>query len=138
MPEQAIRTTMEQSIRHRVTTAEVNAGHTIVAAVPGQKFRVTGIRMIALEGDAETATSVDILATQSSASVRLFVVGVAGLTDSAVVTEDNANVAILADGASFAENDANTAITIGTQSGGSDLATCTGIDVILSYVAVEA
>jgi len=138
MPEQVDRSTIEQSVRHRVTTAEVNAGHTIVAAVPGQKFRITALRLIAYGGNAETATSVDILSTQSAASVRPFVVAVAGLTQSAVVTEDNTNVVVLADGASFAVNDANTAITIDTQSGGSDLATATGIDVILSYVAEEA
>lgn len=135
---QADRLTMTQAVRQRFTIAEVNAGATIVAAVAAMAFRIVDFTMIAVGGNAETATSVDILGTRSAASVRPFVVAVGTLTQSTVVKPTSANVTVLADGASYTALDANTAITIGTQSGGSALATCTHIDVILTYTAEAA
>ena len=122
---------MVQSQRHRVTTAEINAGHTILPAVAGLKYRIIDWTMIAYGGSAATATAVTLLATQTSA-VALATVAVAALTQSNVVKPDTAtHVAVLTDGASFKANDANTAITVGKTGG--TLATCTGVDVILTY-----
>ena len=121
--------------RTRVTTAQVNAGYTLLAAMSGYKYRVVDFTLIAIGGNAATATSVDLLATQSASGVTLAAVAVAALTRSTAVKPNTANVTLIADGASFVANDANTAITIGKT--GSNLATATNVDVILSYV-IEA
>jgi hypothetical protein len=123
-----------QCKRFRVTAAEVNAGHTLLAALPGLKYRLVDCTLIAIGGNAATATSVDILATQSS-SVKLIAAAVAALTRSTVVKPNTASVTVLADGASHVANDANTAVTIGKT--GSNLATATHIDVVLSYTIEE-
>ena len=121
--------------RTRVTTAQVNAGYTLLAAMSGYKYRVVDFTLIAIGGNAATATSVDLLATQSASGVTLAAAAVAALTRSTAVNPNTANVTLIADGASFVANDANTAITIGKT--GSNLATATNVDVILSYV-IEA
>ena len=131
---QAVRTTMTMAHRVRSTIAEVNAGKTLVAAVPGMKHRIVDFTLIAIGGAAAAATSVDINGTRSSAAVKPAVVAVAALTQSAAVKPDTANVTLLADGASFTALDENTAITIGIA--GSDLTTATHIDAII-VVATE-
>lgn len=125
--------------RVRATAAEVNAGtKEVLAAVPGYKIQITDVTLIAIGGNAGTATSVDIVTTQSGSAVRPIVAAVAALTRSAVVKPNSANVTVLADGASFAPNDANTAVLVSKQSGGGALDTATHIDVIISYVLVRA
>jgi len=118
--------------RRRCTVAEVNAGFTLLPAKPGIQYRMVDAIMISIGGAAATATSVDILATQSAASVQLVAAAVAGLTQNTVGRAGATNFAVLAGGASFVENDANTAITINKT--GSNVATATHIDVLLSYV----
>ena len=124
-----------QNIRTRFTVAQVNSGATLLAAIPGFKYRLVDATLIAVGGAAQTATAVVINATQSTSSVALITAAVAALTQSAVVKPNSSNVTVLADGASFVANDANTAITVGKTGG--TLATATHVDVILSYV-VEA
>jgi hypothetical protein len=121
-------------LRTRVTTANVNAGYTLLEAIPGYKYRLVDCTLIAYGGAAATADSVDILATLSS-SRKLVSAAVAALGQSVVARVGDSNVDALADGASFTANDANTAITIGKT--GSSLATATGIDVLLQYT-IEA
>ena len=123
--------------RVRATTAEVNAGLLILPQLAGYKYRIVDLSMIAIGGAAQTATSVDIVTTQSGSAARPFVVAVAALTQSAVVKPNSANVTVLADGASFIANDANTGVYVSKQAAGSNLATATHVDVILTYV-VEA
>jgi len=125
-----------QCQRFRNTIAEINAGKTLLAAVADKKYRIIDWTFIAYGGAAAAATAVTLLATQSSA-VALATIAVGGLSQSAVVKPDHTNCAVLADGASFIANDEETAITIG-KTGGSDLATCTGIDVILTYTLEDA
>lgn len=125
-----------QAARVRTATADVNAGATLLPAVPGFKYRIQDITMISIGGAAATATTVDVLATQSASGVKLLAVAVAALTQSAVVRAGAANATVLADGASFVVNDTNTAITIGKT--GSSLATATHIDVLINYVLVAA
>jgi hypothetical protein len=122
-----------QHLRTRVTTAQVNAGHTLLPAVAGRSYRLVDLALIAIGGNAATATGVLVRGTQSAAVVKLMDAKVAGLTQSTLLRIGTAtNGVILADGASFVANDANTAITIIKD--GSDLATATNIDVLLSYV----
>ena len=123
--------TLARTLRVRVTTAQVNAGLTLLPALAGRKYRVHDVALIAIGGAATAATTVDILATQSAASVKLLAAAVAGLTQSAVLRAGATNAAVLADGASFVPNDVNTAITIAKT--GSALATATNIDVLLTY-----
>jgi hypothetical protein len=122
-------------IRKRFTAAEVNAGAEILPAIEGYKYRMQDCAMIAIGGNAATATTVDVLGTLSSSSRKLVANAVAGLTRSTVLRAGATNSTVLADGASFTANDANTAITIGKTD--SNLATATHIDVLLSY-AIEA
>lgn len=119
--------------RFRVTTAQVNAGLTLLAARAGIKYQMVDCALISIGGAASGATTIDILGTQSS-SVKLLAAAVAGLTQSTVLRAGATNATVLADGASFVANDANTAITIGKT--GSNLATSTHIDVLLQYRVV--
>lgn len=122
--------------RGRFSLAQVNAGATILAAVPGFKYRLQDAAMIAIGGAATASTTIDILATQSAASVKLVANAVAALTQNTLLRAGATNSTILAAGASFVENDVNTAITIGKT--GSDMATATHIDVLLTYELVAA
>lgn len=121
-----------RSLRRRCTTAEINAGVTLLPAKAGTKYRMVDAAMIAIGGGAATATSVDILATQSASSVKLLASAVAGLTQNTLLRAGASNAAILTGGLSFVANDVNTAITASKT--GSDLATATSIDVLLWYV----
>jgi len=125
------------NLRVRATTAEVNAGLLLLPQLAGYKYRITDLTMIAIGGNAATATSVDIVTTQGGSAARPFVAAVAALTRSAVVKPDTANMTVLADGASFIANDANTGVYVSKQAAGSNLATATHIDVNLTYV-IEA
>lgn len=133
----AIATGVALNKRFRATTAEVNAGLLLLPALAGYKYRIVDVTMIAIGGNAATATSVDIVATQGASAVRPFVVAVAALTQSAVVKPNSANVTVLADGASFIACDANSGIYVSKQAAGSNLATATHVDVVLTYV-IEA
>jgi hypothetical protein len=129
--------TSAQVARVRTTTANVNAGATLLPAVPGFKYRLQDLALIAIGGNAATATGVLVRGTQSSSVVSLLDAKVAGLTRSNYLRAGTAtNGVILADGASFVANDVNTAITIIKD--GSDLATATHIDALLTYVLEAA
>ncbi len=125
-----------QAKRFRLTTAVVNAGSTLLAALPGVRWRLLDWTMIAIGGNAATATSINIIGTRAGSAVQLAVVAIAALTRSAVVRADMSNAVVLADGASFTQLDANKAVTAITV--GSNLATATGIDIFLTYVADPA
>jgi hypothetical protein len=121
--------------RQRFTTAQVNAGATVLAAPgAGLAYRLVDLVMIAVGGNAATATSVDIAGTRSASAVLLAVNAIAGLTRSAMLRLGATNSVVLADGASHTALDANTAITIAAVG---TLATATHIDVVMTY-AVDA
>lgn len=121
-----------QNIRTRFTAAQINAGATFLAAVPGYAYRFVDLTVVAIGGAASGATDVRVLGTRAAGAVALLVAAVAALTQSAVVRAGAANATVLADGASFTPLDANTAVTVG-KTGGS-LATATHVDVIAEYV----
>lgn len=122
-------------IRSRFTIAQVNAGATILAAMPSWKYRMHDVALIAIGGAVAAATTVDIIGTQSTA-VKLLAAAVAALTEGALLRAGASNATILAAGASFVANDANTAITIGKT--GSSATTATHVDVLLTYEMVAA
>jgi hypothetical protein len=125
-----------KQLRTRFSAAQINAGATVLAAIPGYKYRLIDAAMIAIGGNAATVTSVDLTATLSTSRV-LFSALVAGLTRSTLLRAGAAtNGVILADGASFTANDANTAVTI--IKNGADLATATHIDLLLTYTVDPA
>lgn len=124
-----------QSIRRRCTIAEVNAGVTLLAALPGFKYRMVGCKAIAVGGAAAAVTTVDVLATQAASGVKLAAFAQASLTQSTVLTAGGTGAAVLADGASHATNDVNTAITVGKT--GASVTTATHIDIIFDYVVEE-
>jgi hypothetical protein len=126
--------------RTRVTVAQINAGFTLLPAIPGVKWRIVDIMLIAIGGAASGATDVRVLGTRAAAGVALGIAAVAGLTQSTVLrlgtpfaTAGTASIVAIADGASHTSLDANTAVTVG-KTGGS-LATSTNVDVFLTYVA---
>lgn len=121
-----------RNLRRRCTVAEVNAGVTLLAKLPGQKYRMTRCTAIAVGGAAGSVTTVDILGTQATSSVKLVAFAQASLTQSAVLKDGGTGATVLADGASHAACDTNTAITIGKT--GSAVDTATHIDVNLDYV----
>jgi hypothetical protein len=125
-----------KTFRTRVTTAQVNAGFTLLPALPGVRWRLLNGFMIAIGGAASGATTVDLLGVQSAASAKLVAAAVAGLTQSAVLRFGAANSTVLADGASFVQCDANQPISA-NKTGGS-LATSTAIDYVIEYVADPA
>jgi hypothetical protein len=122
-------------IRKRFTIAQVNAGATILAALPGYAYRVHDVALIAIGGAVGAATTIDVLGTQSTSSVKLLAAAIANLTQSALLRAGATGATILADGASFVANDANAAITINKT--GASATTATHVDVILTY-SVEA
>lgn len=124
-----------RSMRRRCTIAEINAGVTLLPALPGFKYRMVGCKAIAVGADAAAVTTVDVLATQGASGVKLAAFAVAGLTRSAVLSAGGTNAAVLADGASYVQNDVNTAVTVGKT--GSAITTSTAVDIIFDYVVEE-
>lgn len=124
------------SLRARVAIADINAGLTLLPAVPGFKYRLVGCKAIAVGGAAGAVTTVDVLGTQSAASVKLVAFAQANLTQSTVLSAGGTGGTVLADGASYVANDANTAITIGKT--GSAITTATSVDVVVDYVLESA
>jgi hypothetical protein len=126
---------MMQTVRTRVTLAQLNAGFTLLPAVPGFKYRLNDAKFIAVGGAATTGTSVALKGTRAAAPVSLVVVAIAALTQSARVKAGDANAVILADGASFTPLDANTAVTVITV--GSPMTVLTNLDVEVSFTLEE-
>ena len=131
---------LTRSIHVTPLVASVEAGLTLLEAIPGYKYRVVDCTMIATGANAGTATSVNLVGTQATAAVQLVVNSVTALTDSARVSMGEPPAAgtsvILADGASFNVCDANTAITCIAV--GAALDTATAIDITLTYVIERA
>lgn len=124
-----------QNIRTRFTIAQINAGATILAAIPGHKYRLVSCTATAYGGAVGATTTVDVSGTVSTAR-KLVAFAQASLTQSTVLKDGGTGATVLADGASYTANDANTAITIGKT--GSDLTVATGVDINLCYVIEKA
>lgn len=129
-PDTAIATGVYQT-SHRLTVAEVNTGHTILAAVAGYKYRILDAAAIAIGGAVGKTTTIDLLGTQSAAGVKLVAWAQANLTQSTLLRAGGTGAAILADGASFVACDENTAITVGKTGDNAD--TATHVDVLVTY-----
>lgn len=125
-----------QNIRTRFTVAQINAGASLLPAVPGYAYRIVDFTVIAIGGNAATATSVTLLGTRAAGAVTLADLAVAALTRSAAVKPNSSNVTLLADGASHTPLDANTAVTVGKTGG--TLATATHVDFDVDYVLEAA
>ena len=121
-------------LRVRATIAQINAGLTLLPALPGLKYRLNMVAAIAIGGNASAVTSVDVKGTQAAGAVVLAAFAQANLTRSTYLAPGITGCTILADGASFAQNDAGTAVTV--IKNGSDIATSTHVDILLSY-AIE-
>jgi len=118
--------------RHRVTIAEINAGHELLPAIAGKSYRMIQCQAIAYGGAVAATTTVDLLGTQGAGGVKLVAYAQASLTQSAVLVSGGTGAAVQADGASYIACNANTAITVGKT--GADATTATGVDFILTYV----
>lgn len=121
------------NLRTRLTVAAINAGATTVfSARAGFKYRMLSATAIAVGGAVGATTTVDILATQATASAKLVAFAQASLTQSTVLVSGGAGAAVLADGASYIQNDVNTAIQISKT--GASLTVATSVDFLLSFV----
>jgi hypothetical protein len=118
-------------IRRRFTIAEINAGTDLLPAIPGYKYRMVNAKLIAVGGAVGATTTVDILATQGGASVKLLAVAIAALAQSAVVRDGATNATVLANGASYVANDVNTKLSVGKT--GATATTATHVDVIFEF-----
>lgn len=134
---------VEKSQRTRVTLAQINAGFTVLPALPGVRWRITDLKMVSIGGAFAGSTDVRLLGTRAAASVALGIAAVAGLTQSTMLrlgspfaTAGTASIVMLADGASLTQLDANTAVTVG-KTGGTGT-TATNVDFIINYVADPA
>ncbi len=114
--------------RHRVTIAEIDAGHTVVTVPADKGFRLVSCDAIAYGGAVTGLTTLDLL----SGATKLVAFAQASLAQSAVLKDGGAGAAVLADGASYAVQADGQDITIGKTGGAT--ATATGVDIILSYV----
>ena len=119
-----------QSLRTRVTTAEVNAGKVLVPAIAGRRYRLIDAAAIAYGGAVGAVTTVDLLGTVTT-DRKLVAFGQANLTQSTMVRAGGTGGTLLADGASFTQNDANAALKVGIT--GSNVTTATGIDFLITY-----
>lgn len=119
------------TVRKRLTIAQINAGATLVPALPGIAIRMTSSKAIAIGGAAAAVTTVDVIGTQGAAPVKLVAYAQASLTESTVLTSGGAGAAVLADGASYLANDRGTAITAGHT--GAAITTAVDIDFEVNY-----
>jgi len=124
-------TDVVKTVRMRVTAAEVNAGHTVLAAINGYRYRLVDAILIAVGGTTAGFTGLLVKGTQSASVVDLIDAKLAALARSAVARPGATNVNVLADGASFVLCDNNTAITVIKD--GSNLTGATHIDVMLQF-----
>jgi predicted RecA/RadA family phage recombinase len=118
------------TIRKRFTIAQVNAGATLLPAIPGAKYRMVAATAISVGGAAGAVTTVDILGTLST-SRKLVAFAQASLTENTVLKDGGTGAAVLAAGASYTANDAGEAVTVDIT--GDDITTATHIDVSLTY-----
>jgi len=125
-----------QNVRTRFTAAQVEAGATLLPAVPGYAYRLVDLILIAIGGAVTGATDVRVLGTQAAGSVALLVAVAAALTQGAVLRAGATNANVLGTGLSFTPCDENTAITVGKTGG--VLATATHVDVMATYVLEAA
>jgi len=121
-----------RTVRQRFTVAQVNAGVTLLAARPGVQRRMVDAYMVAIGGNAATATGVLLRGTRGGSAVTLMDAKVAGLTRSTILRLGTATNGLPeADGVSMTALDVNTAVTVIKD--GSDVATATHIDVSFTY-----
>ena len=124
-------TVVVQSIRVRTTVSELNADAIILPAVAGKGYRLISFNLIPYGGGTCSAlTSLELEGFQTS-GVDLVSLAQASMTQSNPMIVGAAGVTILADGATYAVNDDNKALTATVT--GTDAATCTGVDFILTY-----
>ena len=124
-------TVVVQSKRLRTTVAELNADQIVLPAVAGKGYRLISFNLIPYGGGTCSAlTSLELEGFQTS-GVDLVSLAQASMTQSNPMIVGAAGVTILADGATYAVNDDNKALTATVT--GTDAATCTGVDFILTY-----
>lgn len=123
-------------VRTRFTIAQINAGATLLPALPKHKYRVLDAAMISIGGAVGAATDVRLLATQGAASAALLIVAIAALVQDLLVRAGAANTVVLAGGLAFVDNDANTALTVGKT--GATATTATHVDVLVTYIINNA
>lgn len=124
---------------HNVSLAEMNTGHTLLAAVTGLKYRLINCISVARGHNlaaTAAATGFALYGTQAAASVALHTVLVAAALADTAVPIGVANTSIVE--TSFEACDAASAITCKAVSAGAfDLITSHSIDLVLTY-ALEA
>lgn len=128
---------MKLHLRTRVTLAEMNAGKTLLTAMPGVKYRLCDVKVIAIGGNTAAtaaATGLAIYGTRSGTSTALYTALLAALTENSVCQINTADTSVVAAGALWQPNDRATAITCRAVSAGAyDLITATHFDILLDF-----
>jgi hypothetical protein len=116
----------------RLTLAEVNAGVTLLPALPGFAYTIVAAYVTAIGGAATANTTFDIKGTRGGSAVVIGAFGQAANTRSTRLTLGvTSGATALADAASFTRLDVNTAVT--AINVGTAMTTATHEDVILEY-----
>lgn len=119
-----------RTARVTATLAEINAGKVIVAGVAGKKIRVVGYAARVSGGFAAT-TSVDL---QDESATKVTALGVAGLTNGAILQPSSANTTL---GAGFAA-DLATGEDLVVANTGDPATTGTSIVFTVQYALIDA
>lgn len=114
---------------HNVTTAEVNAGHTLLAATAGRTYRILYWGVTARGAAATTVTAL-LLQDTNSSPVNIATIPVAALTQDETCDSGKVNVTGGAGGGG-ALLTADKGVSI--IKSGSDMAGATSVDVVLMY-----
>ncbi len=120
-----------RNARVRATAAQVNAGHTVLPAIPGYKYRMIDCTLIAAGGTTDGVTGVQVKCD----TTLLVDAKVAAIERNVVARAGDTDVNVLADGASFVAQAANKPITVIKD--GDDLTGATYMDVIFTYSIEE-
>jgi hypothetical protein len=135
-----------KTFRQRFTVAQLTTAglaFTSCPALPGVRWRMCDLIMIAIGGNVTTSTSINVAGTVAGSAVELAVVAAARLTRSLInrmgtpfATAGAESITSLADGASFTQMDANTALVAHSVGGTPTVATA--VDMLIDYVADPA
>jgi len=115
---------------NRVTAAEIDAGKTIVTVPATDAFRLVNVVATAYGGG--TCGGVTTVDFATTTGVTLTSYTAANLTQSTPLLINAVGVAVLADNASFVVQ--SDGVDIRVKGIGSNVTTCTGVDVVVSYV----
>lgn len=132
-----------KTFRQRFTIAQLTTAglaFTSCPALPGVRWRMCDLIMVAIGGNVTTSTSINVAGTVAGVASEIAVTAAARLARSVInrmgtpfATAGAESITALADGASFVQMDANTALIAHSVGGTPTVATA--VDMLIDYVA---